>query len=239
MKHQARHGQPNQQPNQQPHHQQDHIYNHGASTISLCLLLRDLDDAVREGDGERICRGWKFLLPLFKENGHTKYAYAALLLEAKLKIFLTPRKAEQLSWNRTVNDVGGRGKRKSRDLKVEQLNHIAKEEMRGIGLQNLNPETVRRIGRSIRRKSELVQSLDADFSVIKRTRSRQVKQSKKDFEAMVHAIAFRAKVYDIQLGREYPSFPKFDKNLLYKLDGVKLHTWITKHVKRWADVYES
>ena len=34
----------------------DGVFDYGCLTLSLGLLLRDADDAVREGDGERLCR---------------------------------------------------------------------------------------------------------------------------------------------------------------------------------------
>ena len=38
----------------------DGKYDYGTLTLSLSLVLRNADDAVKEGDGERLCRVWKF-----------------------------------------------------------------------------------------------------------------------------------------------------------------------------------
>ena len=62
----------------QPH---DGVHGYAKDTLTLRLLLMEFTDAVREGDGERILKCWKFLLPLFKSSGHTNYSidYTILL----------------------------------------------------------------------------------------------------------------------------------------------------------------
>ncbi len=56
----------------------DHIFNYGCLHISLGLLIRDAEDAVKEGDGERLVRVWKFLTLLFRLTGCHKYALAGI-----------------------------------------------------------------------------------------------------------------------------------------------------------------
>ena len=64
----------------QPVKPEDHIFNYGCLHISLGLLIRDAEDSVKEGDGERLVRVWKFLTLLFRLNGCHKYALAGLRL---------------------------------------------------------------------------------------------------------------------------------------------------------------
>ena len=75
----------------------DGVFDFGCFTLSLGLVLRGADDAVREGDGERLCRVWKFLTFLYSVAGNNKYALAGLRLTASLQGLLTPRQAHQLS----------------------------------------------------------------------------------------------------------------------------------------------
>lgn len=72
------------------------VYDYGCQTLSLGLLLRDADDAVKGGDGERLCRIWKFLTLLYRFGGNNKYALASLRLTAWQVGLLTPRQAHQL-----------------------------------------------------------------------------------------------------------------------------------------------
>ena len=91
------------------------------------LFLRDFDDAVRKGDGERLIRCWKYMTLIFKAYNHTKYAYAGLQLQANVLGRLTPNEAHRLKWNRTINVRGGKGNNISLDMRLEPLNHALKE----------------------------------------------------------------------------------------------------------------
>ena len=68
--------------------------------LSLGLLLYNADDSVKEGDGERLMRVWKFLTFVFRSHGKHKYALAGLRLMASRLALLTPRQAHRLTWNR-------------------------------------------------------------------------------------------------------------------------------------------
>lgn len=60
----------------------DHVYNYGCLHPSIGLLLRNADNSVKEGDGERFMRVWKFLTLLYPCGGSHKYALAGLRLSA-------------------------------------------------------------------------------------------------------------------------------------------------------------
>ena len=121
---------------------EDCIFNYGCLHIVLGLMLRNTEDSVKEGDGEHLLRTWKFRTFLFRMNGHTKYALAGLRLIASVEGLLTPRQAHKLLWNRFAGKKHGKAKRISRDLRVEQLNKIAKEEIRTLGFPNINDQSV-------------------------------------------------------------------------------------------------
>ena len=56
----------------------DHVYNYGCLHLSIRLLLRNADDSVKEADGERLMRVWKFLTLFYRCGGSHKYALAGL-----------------------------------------------------------------------------------------------------------------------------------------------------------------
>ena len=66
----------------------DRIHAYGAALLKLGLLYRSFEDAIREGDGERVCALWKFLLLHFYTYCHTKYALEALILIVRLNFTL-------------------------------------------------------------------------------------------------------------------------------------------------------
>lgn len=62
----------------------DDRYNYATLHLSMGILSRNFDDAVKEGDGERIFHCWKFAMLIYRAYGHTKYALAALQLQASI-----------------------------------------------------------------------------------------------------------------------------------------------------------
>lgn len=111
-----------QKPKQKSASPHDGIFEYAKDTLTMGLLLMEFIDAVREGDGNRIIRVWKFLLPLFKSTGHTNYSVEAFTLLAQYFYLFLPRMAAQLAWSRTVNIHGRPGKNISCDLHLEHLN---------------------------------------------------------------------------------------------------------------------
>ena len=94
------------------------------------MLLYNFDDAIKEGDGDRILRCWKFMLLIFRAYKHTNYAFAALQLFFYTSCILSERMSHLLVWNRTVNNHGGKGRNISLDLRLEHLNNLLKEMLR-------------------------------------------------------------------------------------------------------------
>ena len=59
-------------------------YNYATLHLSMGILLRNFNDAVKKGDGERTICCWKFAMLIYRAYGHTKYALAALQLQASV-----------------------------------------------------------------------------------------------------------------------------------------------------------
>ena len=87
----------------------DARYNYACARLNFGMLLYNFDDAIKEGDGDRILRCWKFILLIFRAYKHTKYAFAALQLFFYTSCMLSERMSHLLVWNRTVNNHGGKG----------------------------------------------------------------------------------------------------------------------------------
>ncbi|KAK3742920.1 hypothetical protein QZH41_004490 [Actinostola sp. cb2023] len=47
---------------------EDHIHNYACIRLSMGMLIFNINDVVKEGDGERIVRCWKFMLLIFKDR---------------------------------------------------------------------------------------------------------------------------------------------------------------------------
>lgn len=125
----------------------DSVYSYAVDVLTMGLLWYGFRDAVREGDGNRIIRYWKFLLPIFRQEKHYNYANEAFLLIAQT-LLLSPRQVCDIKWNRTVNTTGQIGKNVPVDLHMEHLNRRLKIMIRSLGA-NVSPNTVKRASKAL------------------------------------------------------------------------------------------
>ena len=58
----------------------DMVYNYSTDLVTFCLLWHGFHDFIREEDGNRILRYWKFLMVIFQQQGHYNYANEGLTL---------------------------------------------------------------------------------------------------------------------------------------------------------------
>ncbi len=59
---------------------EDGVHCYGIEFLSLSLIWHGFHDSIREGDGDRILRYWKFLLVIFKSSNKRNYAKEAVNL---------------------------------------------------------------------------------------------------------------------------------------------------------------
>ncbi|CAB3990418.1 Hypothetical predicted protein [Paramuricea clavata] len=128
------------------HEMHDDIYNYHCSLMNMALLLRNFNDATREGDGS------------------TKYALESLYQLFQFHALLTPREAERLTWNRSVNNRGGAGNNVPCDLDLEHDNHLYKEMCRGLGA-NLTCSSITRISNAFFACKEVIKKLDSEINI--------------------------------------------------------------------------
>ncbi len=138
----------------------DDVFDYHCSLMNMSLLLRNFIDAGR-GDGDRLLRCIKMFLLHFRQDGSgsTKYALESLYHLSQIYALLTPREAERVKWNRTVNNKGGMGNNVFMDLNLEHDNHYLKEQLKGLGA-NVNQTSVNRICRAFSVIHNLLKRLD-------------------------------------------------------------------------------
>ena len=76
------------------------MFNYHQAKLAFGLILFEMGDCIKEGDGERLFEIYKLALLLYKSTGHTKYSYAVLLYLAKINFILPHNEAFTLKWNR-------------------------------------------------------------------------------------------------------------------------------------------
>lgn len=116
-------------PSDQNSDPKDDVFDYHCGFMNMALLLRNFRDAIKEGDGNRIINCIKMFLLHFKQDGSgsTKYALEALYHLFQVLALLSPREAERLKWNRTVNNQGGYGNNVAMDVALEHDNHKKKK----------------------------------------------------------------------------------------------------------------
>ena len=79
---------------------EDKVHLYASQLMTLLLLWHAFDDAVKEGDGDRVVEYWKFLLLVFRVKGHRNYCKEAITMLSQYHCLLSQRKAAQLKWSR-------------------------------------------------------------------------------------------------------------------------------------------
>ena len=157
----------------------DNVYNYACEVLSLGLLYLEYRDAIREGDGERVMKIWKYLLLLFKASGRTNYSIEALTLLSQYYLILPSRLAEQLKWSRFINTTGLPGHNISCDLHMEHLNREAKTAIKGLGA-NKSQKAILRTGKAIGLLSDTLTKFDKDNNISGDRGAHAVKSAKRD-----------------------------------------------------------
>ena len=109
-----------------PKPKEDYERNYHIAKLRFGLLLFDINDAIREGDGHRLMNLYKFALLLYKGYGSTKYAYTTMLLLTKVISVLPSEKAESLISNRFCKSHCKPGCNIPLDLHLKHLNNLLK-----------------------------------------------------------------------------------------------------------------
>ena len=189
-------------------------------------------DAVKEGDGERILRHWRYDFVYFNINRHQNYRLLSFRLIAQVYALLTPRMAARVIHNRTVNAHGGEGHNISLDLFLEFLNKDVKDDLKRSG-SILTPKVRDRVGRSKQVLDELLHVFDQEvelFTGIGRHR-------KPDWSGEISQMVMDLKgedFFQIHPGRMFQSFPQFPKNKIFNIDLRNLETWVAQQLTTLA-----
>ncbi len=137
----------------------DSVQEYARDVLSLGLLYLEFTDAIRDGNGSRILRCWRYLLLVFRSSHRTNYTIEAFTLLAQEKFILSPRMALQPKWSRTINIHGRAGKNVPADLHMEHLNRECKIALRGLG-SNITDHAIQRVGKCIPKTVSVLENFD-------------------------------------------------------------------------------
>lgn len=197
----------------------DGVYLYATELLSLGLLWHGFHDAIKEGDGERILRHWKFMLVTFKTSNHRNYAKEAVNLLLQYNYLFSDRQKAQLLWNRCVNTTGRPGANIPCDLHDEHLNRRFKIILRGQGA-NVNPRSVERAGKSIASVHHICQIFEEQTASTIHSDHHPIPEFGRDFNTILQVLE-EENVFVPTSTRQHKSF-KFKCGILEKLSCKEL-----------------
>ena len=211
----------------------DDVFDYHCNLMNMSLLLHNFIDAGKEGDGDRLLRCIKMFMLHFRQDGSgsTKYALESLHHLFQVYVWLTPREAEHVKWNRTVSNKGGMGNNVFMDLDLEHDNHYFKEQLRSLGA-NVNQTSVNRISHAFFVTSNLLERLDDEMLIRKNSGEHTKKNIKGDCITVVKELVAEDVFTRKQDGnREMKVSHNCRRDYLQLLDTSSLFKWINDHKK--------
>jgi len=106
--------------------QTDKVNLHARRLMTLGCIYLKFSDAICEGDGDRVLRCWRYMLPMFITSGRKNSAIEGLNLLVQHDFSLSPCQAAEMKWGRFINTTGLPGRIIPNDLHMEHLNRSVK-----------------------------------------------------------------------------------------------------------------
>lgn len=185
----------------------DSVFKYAVQLLRMCCFYMEFTDAIKEGDGGRVIRCWKYMLPIFSASGNTNYTCEAANLVVQHSYTLSPRLSAQLQWSCFVNVHGRPGKNIPVDLHMEHLNKVAKNGIRYLG-QNKSEKAITRLGQAIGVLAPVVEKFDEENTVAHSTSRQKPPKAQKDIEVVVNELIKVNCFVDQKTPRKHQKFPK-------------------------------
>lgn len=208
----------------------DGVFEYAREVLTLSLLHGEFHDAIREGDGDRVLRCWKFFLLYFKASRRVNYAIEALTLVVQYHLLLPDRLAQQLLWSRFINTHGKEGRNIPCDLYMEHCNRMCKMAVHGLGA-NLTPHAIQRVGKCSGPLLHIMGQFDAESSVHTKSGDHTVPSFMQDLQEVIKQLG-RENVFIYTEGRNHHTFKSLRGSLLENLDYDEFTRWIIQQVNR-------
>lgn len=180
----------------------DKAYLYAKRLLSLGCFYLEYSDAIREGDGGRVLRCWRYLLPMFVSSRRKNYALESLNL-LQHDFTLPPRQAAELIWSRFVNIRGQQGTNIANDLQMEHLNHLVKTAIQGLRA-NKTETAITRVGRVLRVLAPFLDNFDSENGLTKESGRHGKPSEEKDIQILLKDLSSAFKVIP---KRAYNCFP--------------------------------
>ena len=210
----------------------DDVRNYQCSLLEYGMLQMNFHDAISEGDGARVLRCWKFMLPYLRKDGASsrKYALEGLYLLFQVNTLLPPKDAYSLIWNRFHKSKLGLGGNIPLDMALEHFNLLVKTVLRKLGSNVTNKKAIDRLLKALTCNKALLDKYDTFCGVIKRSGKHYAKSSENDLKKVAAELVSQNAMEFIP-GRRYKSFPSCNVSLLEDFSIHDFYSWINEHKK--------
>ena len=214
----------------------DSILNYHNTRLQIGLLLMNIADGIKEGDGYRLVNCYKFVLLFAYQFHNTKYVYALLLFFIQIYAVLSEEEAFCLIFNRFINSKGKCGGNIPLHLFMEHLNLLLKRLAKGMGA-NVTSASLQRAAQSIVPLNKVMETIYKDCNKVKRSGHHGSTDPEEAVSIIVKDL-ISGKVFETSPGRKgYPSFQKFQSNVL-DIDYRDLFQWAKDRFHDWKAIYE-
>ena len=214
----------------------DDMFCYQLSFLEYGMIVLNFYDAISEGDGARIIRCWKFMLPHLQKDGSRsrKYALEGLYILCQIQAVLSEQSAHSLIWNRFHKAKTSYGGNIPLDLMLEHYNNAMKSVIRQLGPNNTNKKAVDRYAKAITINMELLDNFDHECRVIRRSGKHSKTASlKTDLQKIITALSSEAAL-QYKKGRKYKYFSGVKASLLEDFNIHNMYSWIETHKKNLA-----
>lgn len=205
----------------------DRVHLYTKLLLSYGVFYWEYCDAIKEGDGLRILRCWRYMLPMFISSGRRNYAIESMQILIQHDYLLSPREAAELIWCRFVNVHGCPGRNIANDLHMEHLNRNCKTPIRGLGA-NKTPESMSRIANALGTVVPVLDNFDDNNKVPKTSGNHNPQNAAKDLK-MLMSVLKDASVFCDRGVRFHPSCPN-PRNILHAISQTELTEWMITHI---------
>jgi L1 cell adhesion molecule like protein len=203
----------------------DGVYGYACKLLSLGLFYREFTDSIREGEGTRCLRCWRYLLLVFKATGRKNYSIEAFNMLAQYHFIFSPRQSHQLLWSRFVNVHGLPGRNIPCDLYMEHLNRLCKMALNHLGA-NKSDKAIKRTGLIIGVLETVLSNYDAVTGVSETSGQHKKASIDKDIKLILEELHTRTKVFEFTSNRCHSHFKNQTINVIGNIDQKALRKWM-------------
>ena len=207
---------------------EDRIQQYGKNFLSLGCFYLEYCDAIQEGDGERVLRCWRYLLPIFVSSGRKNYSIEALNVLYQYQYKFNPRQSARLIWNRFINVHGLRGRNIPCDLHLEHLNRTCKNAIRQLCV-NKTDSAIVKTGKALGTIHPTLHQFDDQNNVRDIIGTHRAPTSEKDISTITRHLQ-QSKIFSTTTcKRAHGQFPN-PRNVLHAKNSTEVCKWIVDHI---------